>query len=130
MTRVEAYVNRYELTSGEPWFAETNSPIELRVPDGPDIRMQNNTGFQQLVWRAGYDVLIRKLVALTGSPMSRKLTFEPAFGSRGYSPPWRSPASAGSRRPGGCWKASDTNQTVTSVAFVRGFNDVGHRRES
>jgi hypothetical protein len=45
--------------------------------------------------------------------------------------PWHSPASAGSRRPGGCWKAKDTNQTVTSVAFVCGFNDLGHfSRES
>jgi hypothetical protein len=41
--------------------------------------------------------------------------------------PWHSrPASAGSRRPGGCWKAKDTNQIATSVVFVCGFKDVGH----
>jgi hypothetical protein len=49
--------------------------------------LEHSTGFQQLVWRARYDVLILELVALTGSPKSRKLTFEPAFGYRGgYSP--------------------------------------------
>jgi hypothetical protein len=32
-----------------------------------------------LVWRARYDVLLLELAALTGSPVSRKPTFEPAF---------------------------------------------------
>ena len=112
VTQVEAYANRYELPSGELWFTATSSPIELRMPDGPYIRMQfqragagtthfadravevnaiqscispaeavleYGAGFQQLVWRARYDVLIRKLVALTGAPVARKLTFEPVF---------------------------------------------------
>jgi hypothetical protein len=34
--------------------------------------------FNSWYWRARYDVLILELVALTGSPVSRKLTFEPA----------------------------------------------------
>ena len=41
--------------------------------------LQYGAGFQQLVWRVRYDVLIRKLVALTGARVSGKLTFEPAF---------------------------------------------------
>jgi AraC-like DNA-binding protein len=36
-------------------------------------------GFQQLVWHVRHDDLIRRLVALTGAPVSRKLTFEPAI---------------------------------------------------
>jgi hypothetical protein len=83
-----------------------------------------------LVWRARYNVLILELVALTGSPVSRKLTFEPVEDA--LIVPWHSPpTSAGSRRPSGCRKAKDTNQTVRSVAFICGFNDVGHfSRES
>jgi AraC-like DNA-binding protein len=41
--------------------------------------LELGAGFQQLVWRIGYDVLTRKLVALTGAPLSRGLTFEPAI---------------------------------------------------
>jgi hypothetical protein len=48
------------------------------MPDGSESVLEHSAGFQQLVWRARYDVLIRRLVALTGSPVSRKLTFEPA----------------------------------------------------
>ena len=36
-------------------------------------------GFQQLVWRVGYDVLVRKLAALTGSPVPRRLRFAPVI---------------------------------------------------
>jgi AraC-like DNA-binding protein len=112
ITPVDACFNRYEMPSGELWFTETQTPLELRVPDGPYIRMQiqragagityineqpvdvnalqscispaeavlgYGAGFQQLVWRVRHDVLIRKLVALTGSPVSRRLTFEPVF---------------------------------------------------
>jgi AraC-like DNA-binding protein len=110
VAQVEAYANRYEMPSGELWFTETLTPIELQVPDGPYIRVQiqragsgityindrpvevnavqscispaaaalgYGAGFQQLVWRARYDVLIRKLVALTGALVSGRLTFEP-----------------------------------------------------
>ncbi len=110
--QVEAYANRYEMPSGELWFTETQTPLELWVPDGPYIRVQiqragagityisgrpvavnaaqscispaqavlgYGAGFQQLVWRVRHDVLIRKLVALTGSPVSRRLIFEPVF---------------------------------------------------
>ena len=109
-TAFDAYANRYEMPSGELWFTETLTPLELHMPDGPYIRVQiqregsgityindrpvevnavqscispaaavlgYGAGFQQLVWRARYDVLIRKLVALTGTPVSRRLTFEP-----------------------------------------------------
>src|SRR3569833_2186537 len=109
---VDVYANRYELASGELWYVETETPLEVHVPDGPFIRMQIQraacgttrvnhrqyavnehqscispaeavlelgAGFQQLVWRVGYDVLVRKLVALTGSPQSRRLTFAPAI---------------------------------------------------
>ena len=109
--QIEACVNRYELPSGELWFTETSSPLELRMPDDPFIRLQfqragsgttyindravevnaaqscisfgeavleHGAGFQQLVWRARYEFLIRKLVALTGSPVSGTLTFDPA----------------------------------------------------
>jgi AraC-like DNA-binding protein len=41
--------------------------------------LEFGAGFQQLVWRVGYDVLVRKLVALTGSPVARRLTFEPTI---------------------------------------------------
>src|SRR4051794_11961126 len=41
--------------------------------------LELGVGFQQLVWHVGCDVLVRKLVALTGSPQSRRLTFEPAI---------------------------------------------------
>jgi hypothetical protein len=44
----------------------------------PAQRIKLPDGFQQLVWRARYDVLILELVALTGSPVSRKLTFDAA----------------------------------------------------
>ena len=44
-----------------------------------EVVLGYGAGFQQLVWRVRYDVLIRKLVALTGSPVPRRLTFEPAF---------------------------------------------------
>jgi AraC-like DNA-binding protein len=41
--------------------------------------LEFGAGFQQLVWRVGYDVLVRKLVALTGAPVPRRLTFAPAI---------------------------------------------------
>ena len=41
--------------------------------------MEYGAGFQQLVWRVRSEALVRKLVALTGVPVSRKLVFEPAF---------------------------------------------------
>jgi len=108
----DVYANRYELASGELWYVETETPLEVHVPDGPFIRMQIQraacgttrvnhrqyavnehqscispaeavlelgAGFQQLVWRVGYDVLVRKLVALTGSPPSRRMTFAEAI---------------------------------------------------
>jgi len=28
------------MPSGELWFTETQTPLELRMPDGPYIRMQ------------------------------------------------------------------------------------------
>lgn len=111
VARVETYANRYEMASSELWFTETQTPLELQMPDGPYIRVQiqragkgvtyinerpievsaaqscispaeatigHGAGFQQLVWRVHHDVLIRKLAALTGAPVSRRLTFEPA----------------------------------------------------
>lgn len=41
--------------------------------------LEYGAGFQQLVWRVRYDALIRKLVALTGAPISRKLAFDPVI---------------------------------------------------
>jgi len=41
--------------------------------------LELGAGFQQLVWQVDYDVLVRKLAALTGTPQSRRLTFEPAI---------------------------------------------------
>jgi AraC-like DNA-binding protein len=41
--------------------------------------LEFGAGFQQLVWRVRYDVLVRKLVALTGSPVPRRLTFAPTI---------------------------------------------------
>jgi AraC-like DNA-binding protein len=109
---VDAHANRYDLPSGELWYMETLTPLEVHAPDGPFIRMQIQragsgttcineqpyavnehqscispaeavlgfgAGFQQLVWRVRHDVLIRKLVALTGAPVSRRLTFNPTF---------------------------------------------------
>jgi AraC-like DNA-binding protein len=51
-----------------------------------------------LVWRARYDVLIRKLVARQRRLQKARRMLE----------------------------GRDTIQTATSVAFVCGFNDVGH----
>jgi AraC-like DNA-binding protein len=109
---VDFYANRYELPSGELCYVETQTPLEVHVPEGPFIRMQVQrsgsgttyvdqqaylvnerqscisptgatielgAGFQQLVWRVRYEVLVRKLVALTGAPVARRLTFAPAI---------------------------------------------------
>ena len=109
---VDFYANRYELPSGELWYVETQTPLEVHVPEGPFIRIQVqragsgttyvneqphlvnerqscisptratlelDAGFQQLVWRVRYEVLVRKLVALTGSPVTRRLTFAPTI---------------------------------------------------
>jgi AraC-like DNA-binding protein len=111
-TNFNAQVSRYEMPSGELWYAEIDMPVRLECPDAPYIRVQIrragggvtsfagqvvavdasqscispseaviecSAGFQQLVWRVRYEDLIRKLVALTGAPISRKLTFEPVF---------------------------------------------------
>jgi AraC-like DNA-binding protein len=113
---IDVYANRYELPSGELWYVQTETPLEVHVPDGPFIRMQIQragcattytnqqphavndrqscispaeavldlgAGFQQLVWRLGYDMLVRKLVALTGAPLARRLTFEPTIQGSG-----------------------------------------------
>jgi AraC-like DNA-binding protein len=40
--------------------------------------VEHSPGFRQLEWRVLYDALARKLVALTGVPMNRKLVFVPA----------------------------------------------------
>jgi AraC-like DNA-binding protein len=109
---VDVHANRYELPSGELWYLETQTPLEVHVPEGPYIRTQIQraglgttyvneqphlvnerqscispaqatlefgAGFQQLVWRVRYEVLVRKLVALTGSPAARRLTFAPTI---------------------------------------------------
>ncbi len=109
---VEAYANRYEMPSGELWYLETQTPLELHVPEGPYLRTQIQragygttyvdeqphrvnerlscvsparavlelgAGFQQLVWHLRHDVLVRKLAALTGSPVARRPTFAPAI---------------------------------------------------
>lgn len=47
------------------------SPSRARFEHGP--------GFQQLVWRIRYEALVRRLVTLTGAPVSRRLRFEPAM---------------------------------------------------
>ena len=50
------------------------SPAQATLELGP--------GFQQIAWHVRRDVLIRKIVALTGSPAARTLSFDPVF-SRG-----------------------------------------------
>jgi hypothetical protein len=86
-----------------------------------------------LVLRARYDVLILELVALTDSPMLRKLTFVPAeledaLTIRSHGIRRRQRRLQKARR---MLEGKDTNQVATSVAFVCGFNDVGHfSRES
>src|ERR1700760_4040513 len=37
---VNACANRYELPSGELWYLETLTPLEMHVPEGPFIRIQ------------------------------------------------------------------------------------------
>lgn len=41
--------------------------------------LEHGPGFQQLVWRVRTEVLVRRLVTLTGAPVPRKLRFEPAI---------------------------------------------------
>lgn len=41
------------------------------------VILEHGGGFQQLSWQVRQDVLVRKLVALTGSPVTRKLRFDP-----------------------------------------------------
>jgi hypothetical protein len=40
--------------------------------------LEHGGGFQQLSWQVRHDVLVRKLAALIGSPIARKLEFDPA----------------------------------------------------
>jgi hypothetical protein len=42
-----------------------------------EVVLEHGGGFQQLSWQVRDDVLVRKLVALTGSPVARKLIFDP-----------------------------------------------------
>ena len=44
--------------------------------------LEFGSGFQQVAWHVRRDVLIRKIVALSGSPVARTLNFDPVF-SRG-----------------------------------------------
>ena len=44
--------------------------------------LEYGAGFRHITWHVRYDVLIRKLVALTGAPVARALSFDPVF-SRG-----------------------------------------------
>jgi AraC-like DNA-binding protein len=39
--------------------------------------LEHGSGFQQLSWQVRHDVLVRRLAALTGSPVTRKLQFDP-----------------------------------------------------
>ena len=111
----DARASHYELPSGELWYTQTGTPIELECADAPFERVQIQragsglttinaraiavsgaqscispaqatlglgSGLQQIVWHVRRDVLIRKLVALTGSPAARTLSFDPVF-SRG-----------------------------------------------
>lgn len=41
--------------------------------------LQFGAGFRHVAWHVRLEALIRKLVALTGSPVTRPLTFEPVF---------------------------------------------------
>jgi AraC-like DNA-binding protein len=73
--------------------------------------LELGAGFQQLVWRVGYDVLVRKLVALTGSPLSRRLTFEPVIQRSG-------PESRAFVAILNCILANIEHATVLAPAFV------------
>lgn len=44
-----------------------------------DVTTAYGRGFSQFVWRVPNQVLTRKLVAITGEPIPRKLSFEPVF---------------------------------------------------
>ena len=46
------------------------------IPYG-GVVLEHGSGFQRLSWQLRYDVLVRKLAALIGAPVARKLQFEP-----------------------------------------------------
>ena len=67
------YVNRqpHEVNERQSCISPSEAVLEF------------GAGFQQLVWRVRHDALIRKLVALTGTPVSRRLTFAPTIQRNG-----------------------------------------------
>ena len=185
---VDVCANSYELPCGELWYLETQTPIEVHVPEGPFIRTQSDPEskafvailncilanidhagvlaspfvlaeleealivsmlfnfshnmrelLEQEVLEAGswqvrrveeyieahldapFD--IERIAAVTG--ISTRSIYRAFKRSRGYSPM----AFARQRRlqrARHMLEEAESNQTVTSVAFLCGFNDVGH----
>ncbi len=74
-TQIQVAGSGTTFVQGEP--VEINATQGCISPCAAILEFGN--GFQQLVWRVRYEVLIRRLVALTGEPVPRKLRFEPAF---------------------------------------------------